>query len=154
MFPSEMLACFNIVKVSKLYKDEGVGIELEECTGVPVEFEDRENDICHGSHDWQFIHDPSFCGDIFNLRIHHRKWITKKRIRFFPATANSSLKVLPFRKSLQIVQKNYIDTTPISISHLVPDYSLDGERLEKQYKYHLSDFNAFTCQRVYCLSGI
>ena len=154
MFPSEMLACFNIVKVSKLYKDEGVGIELEEYTGIPVEFEDRENDICHGFHDWQFIHNSAFVAISLICAFIVASRSPRKRIRFFPATVNSSLKVLPFRKSLQIVQKNYIDTTPISISHLVPDYSLDGERLEKQYKYHLSDFNAFTCQRVYCLSGI
>ena len=42
MFPSGMLDYFTIVKVSRLYKDGGVEVELEENPAVPLEFSDRE----------------------------------------------------------------------------------------------------------------
>lgn len=78
MFPSGMLDYFTIIKVTQLYKDGGVEVELEENPAVPSEFPDRDNYICHGFHDWQLIHDHPLRGAIFNLRIHRRRWLNKK----------------------------------------------------------------------------
>ena len=47
---------------------------MEEYSTVPVEFTDRDNWICHGFHDWQLIHDHPLRGDIFNLKVHRRRW--------------------------------------------------------------------------------
>ncbi len=77
MFPAGMLDYFEIVGVRELYKDGGVEIELEEFADVPMEFEDRDNYICHGFYDWQLIHDHPLRGDIFNLKVHRRRWINK-----------------------------------------------------------------------------
>ncbi len=80
MFPAGMLDYFEIVRLREL-KDKacgGVEIELEEMSGVPEEFEDRENYICHGFHDWQIIHDHPLRGGIFDLKIHRRRWINKE----------------------------------------------------------------------------
>ena len=64
--------------MTRLYKDDGVEIELEEYRDVPSEFDDRDSWICHGFHDWQLIHDHPLRGAIFNLKVHRRRWIHKQ----------------------------------------------------------------------------
>ena len=74
MCPAGMLDYFEIVKVTQLYAEGGVEIELEENPAVPGDFPDRDNYISHGFHDWQIIHDHPLCGCIFNLEVHRRRW--------------------------------------------------------------------------------
>lgn len=76
LFPDGMLDYFEIVRVTELTKG-GVEIELEEYSNVPKEFNDTHNYICHGFYDWQLVHDFPLRGDIFNLKIHRRRWIHK-----------------------------------------------------------------------------
>ncbi len=78
MFPAGLLDYFEIVRVTQLHEDGGVEIELEEYATVPAEFEEHESYICHGFHDWQLIHDHPLRGDIFNLKVHRRRWIHKQ----------------------------------------------------------------------------
>ena len=76
LFPAGMLDYFDILEVIEL-PSGGIEISLEEYSSVPDDIEDRENYICHGFYDWQLIHDFPLRGDIFNLRIHRRRWIHK-----------------------------------------------------------------------------
>lgn len=77
LFPGGMLDYFDIIKVNEL-KGGGVEIELEEFPTVPSELSDTDNYICHGFYDWQLVHDFPLRGDIFNLKIHRRRWIHKE----------------------------------------------------------------------------
>lgn len=79
LFPEGMLDHFEITRVDEIPgAGGGVQIELVEFPDVPLEFEERDNYICHGFHDWQIIHDFPMRGEIFNLNVHRRRWIHKE----------------------------------------------------------------------------